>query len=240
MPAGPAGSVAIIRPLNPVTVDHVLVIHREHDQHAAASFEASRRACLSADGGCRRLREREQPAGQHHHVDRFGRDADGAAHPRSRRAPCRGRWTPRRGPQIRGLLLERPVSAPEWRSQALCRPGSGINPDDLFPDPMDAIGRRAAALICAECPVTQECLAAADSMQEHHGVWGGMARNQFTGTAARITGGRPPKNKPTPDERCGEAAGYAAHRRRNECPCPACLEAENYASRYRRHGADTR
>lgn len=46
MPGGPAGSVAIVRPLNPVTEGHVLVIHREHDRDAAASFEASRRACL--------------------------------------------------------------------------------------------------------------------------------------------------------------------------------------------------
>ena len=46
MPGGPAGSVAIVRPLNPVTDGHLLVIHREHDENAAASFEASRRACL--------------------------------------------------------------------------------------------------------------------------------------------------------------------------------------------------
>lgn len=46
MPSGPAGSVAIIRPLNPVTEGHVLVIHRDHDENAAASRDASRRACL--------------------------------------------------------------------------------------------------------------------------------------------------------------------------------------------------
>jgi diadenosine tetraphosphate (Ap4A) HIT family hydrolase len=46
MPGGPAGSVAIIRPLNPVTPGHTLVIHRDHDESAAASRDASRRACL--------------------------------------------------------------------------------------------------------------------------------------------------------------------------------------------------
>lgn len=46
MPVGRAGSVAIINPLNPVTPGHVLVIHRDHDESAAASFEASRRASL--------------------------------------------------------------------------------------------------------------------------------------------------------------------------------------------------
>lgn len=46
MPSGPAGSVAVVRPLNPVTDGHVLVVHREHDQNAAASFEATRRASV--------------------------------------------------------------------------------------------------------------------------------------------------------------------------------------------------
>lgn len=46
MPVGPAGCVAVINPLNPVTEGHVLVIHRDHDMHAAASFAAARRATL--------------------------------------------------------------------------------------------------------------------------------------------------------------------------------------------------
>lgn len=46
MPVGPTGSVAIVRPLNPVTDGHVLVIHGNHDENVAASFEASRRAAM--------------------------------------------------------------------------------------------------------------------------------------------------------------------------------------------------
>lgn len=46
MPVGPTGSIAIVRPLNPVTAGHVLVIHGHHDENAAASMEASRRAAL--------------------------------------------------------------------------------------------------------------------------------------------------------------------------------------------------
>lgn len=46
MPIGPAGSVAIVRPLNPVTDGHVLVIHQDHDEHAAATREATRRAAI--------------------------------------------------------------------------------------------------------------------------------------------------------------------------------------------------
>src|ERR1700752_5133104 len=46
MPVGDAGSVAIINPLNPVAPGHVLVIHRDHDDSAAASLDASRRAAV--------------------------------------------------------------------------------------------------------------------------------------------------------------------------------------------------
>lgn len=40
------GSVAVINPLNPVTEGHVLVIHCDHDESAATSKFASRRASL--------------------------------------------------------------------------------------------------------------------------------------------------------------------------------------------------
>lgn len=46
IPIGPTGLVAIIRPLNPVTEGHVLVIHGHHDESVAESFESSRRAAL--------------------------------------------------------------------------------------------------------------------------------------------------------------------------------------------------
>jgi len=40
------GLVAIIRPLNPVTEGHVLVIYQDHDENAAAGREATSRAAV--------------------------------------------------------------------------------------------------------------------------------------------------------------------------------------------------
>lgn len=40
------GGVAIIRPLNPVTDGHVLVIHQDHDASAAVDIHSSRRAAM--------------------------------------------------------------------------------------------------------------------------------------------------------------------------------------------------
>jgi hypothetical protein len=49
-----------------------------------------------------------------------------------------------------------------------------------------------------------------------------------------------PKLPPTTGPRCGEYAGYTAHRRRNETPCPPCnrarQDAENKRRRDRRKG----
>lgn len=46
VPVGPAGTVAIVRPLNPVVPGHVLVIHGSHDESVAADRDASRRSML--------------------------------------------------------------------------------------------------------------------------------------------------------------------------------------------------
>lgn len=63
---------------------------------------------------------------------------------------------------------------PNWHRQAACR---GMSPDAFFPDG-EANGTNAdydaAKAVCANCPVTAECLAWAYENQERTGVWGGM------------------------------------------------------------------
>lgn len=123
-----------------------------------------------------------------------------------------------------------------WQLRAAC--SGHPRPDDFFPDPKDLPGRRQAATLCQPCPVKAECLADANSRREQHGIWGAMARNQFTGEASRIGG--LPKQPPTTDVRCGTLGGYSAHRRRNEAPCGLCREADNHERNYRRYGQATR
>lgn len=64
-----------------------------------------------------------------------------------------------------------------WRVNALCR---GENAVHFFPpshferkDEKDAREGQARAL-CAACPVRAECLDYALTVQEPHGIWGGM------------------------------------------------------------------
>lgn len=125
------------------------------------------------------------------------------------------------------------MTVQSWRARAVCRPGSGINPDLFFPDPTDRDTRRRAAAICHTCPVEDDCLDAADHTGERYGIWGGLTRDIHTGESSRMGPG-PAKAVSTPDPRCGTESGYAAHRRRNETPCDACINANNEASNRRR------
>lgn len=56
-----------------------------------------------------------------------------------------------------------------WKSAGLC---SQVDPELWFPD----IGEntRAAKRICADCPVTDQCLEYALASDERFGVWGGL------------------------------------------------------------------
>ena len=56
---------------------------------------------------------------------------------------------------------------PEWTSRALC---AETLPDEFFPNQGESPKR--AKLICAQCDVRDECLAAALKGREQ-GVWGG-------------------------------------------------------------------
>lgn len=63
----------------------------------------------------------------------------------------------------------------EWVEDAACL---GIGTWLFFPDQAGSL--REAKKICARCPVTKECLAYADSMNEgqYAGIWGGTTEGQ--------------------------------------------------------------
>jgi WhiB family redox-sensing transcriptional regulator len=86
------------------------------------------------------------------------------------------------GPEILEQLLGRPA----WHASASCR---GMGTERWFPErrPGVNLGEMVdqAKAICATCPVTLECLAAAVSEDEQAGVWGGLS----TGDRRRLDRG---------------------------------------------------
>jgi len=60
-----------------------------------------------------------------------------------------------------------------WFARARCKE---MNPEIFFPS--DGIGVQIAQRICAECPVTAECLEYALEGKVEHGVWGGASERQ--------------------------------------------------------------
>lgn len=63
----------------------------------------------------------------------------------------------------------------DWRTEAAC---VGM-PSDLF-FPRDGVGRGLEAkLICAGCPVTEECMEFAFAARVDLGIWGGLNRNEL-------------------------------------------------------------
>ena len=56
---------------------------------------------------------------------------------------------------------------PSWRRRAACR---GLDPDLFFPERGES--GAAAKAVCAQCPVTRQCLAFALANDETLGVWG--------------------------------------------------------------------
>lgn len=59
-----------------------------------------------------------------------------------------------------------------WRTRAACR-GSNLNV--FFPNQGEDCG--AAKSVCANCPVTNECLEYALAAGEKYGVWGGVGED---------------------------------------------------------------
>jgi WhiB family redox-sensing transcriptional regulator len=62
---------------------------------------------------------------------------------------------------------------PEWRDHAAC---NGVDPDVFFPPLVRDVSDTAQArAICADCPVTFDCLVYAINEGINVGVWGGMS-----------------------------------------------------------------
>lgn len=68
------------------------------------------------------------------------------------------------------------VPRPDWFDLAKCR---GMDPNLFFPDRFDDTGCvDEAKAVCAECPVSAECLELAMVTHEATGVWGGLSGKQ--------------------------------------------------------------
>lgn len=61
----------------------------------------------------------------------------------------------------------------EWMAAGKCRE---LPPAMFFPS--DGLGVQAAQRICAECPVSSECLEYALAHRIDHGVWGGCSERE--------------------------------------------------------------
>ena len=62
------------------------------------------------------------------------------------------------------------VDVPSWRSRAACR---GRSPAIFFPVGKDPSAYAQARLICAGCPVREDCLET--HLAEQLGLWGGLS-----------------------------------------------------------------
>jgi WhiB family redox-sensing transcriptional regulator len=69
----------------------------------------------------------------------------------------------------------------EWRHRARCRGDAGV---DFYP-PFGGESRRErvareqrAKVVCASCPVRNECLDQAMTYEERYGVWGGLTADE--------------------------------------------------------------
>jgi WhiB family transcriptional regulator, redox-sensing transcriptional regulator len=78
-----------------------------------------------------------------------------------------------------------------WRIDARCADGTSALVDLFFSEQLDDILR--AKAFCVECPVKDECLAAAIDRREPWGVWGGELFANGKVLAQKRRRGRPPK-----------------------------------------------
>jgi WhiB family redox-sensing transcriptional regulator len=75
-----------------------------------------------------------------------------------------------------------------WAARAVCRPGSGVDPETFWPlsaggrgdhDTTTDLDQAADAIaICRQCPVQSDCLEFAIEHGEFRGIWGGMTPHQ--------------------------------------------------------------
>lgn len=110
----------------------------------------------------------------------------------------------------------------DWREKAACL---DHDPELWFPPPgavRDA--QKFAKRVCGDCPVIDECAAAADNLKIQHGIWGGKNR-----TVRNTAGATKDWLQP-----CGTVGAYRRHHRNFEKPCDACLQANRVATDERR------
>ena len=81
-----------------------------------------------------------------------------------------------------------------WRVDARCADTSSALVDLFFSEQLDDILQ--AKAFCVECPVKDECLAAAIERREPWGVWGGELFANGKVLAHKRRRGRPPKVRP--------------------------------------------
>lgn len=83
------------------------------------------------------------------------------------------RWWRGQGPKP--ALPGPHVSPTPWMAEANC---AGLDPELMFPGRGDTETLQAAKVVCAECPVKQQCLDYAIENGEHFGVWGGTSERE--------------------------------------------------------------
>lgn len=108
---------------------------------------------------------------------------------------------------------------PDWFDLAEC---SGHDVDVFHPDRGQFQLADKAKLVCAVCPVREQCLNHALVNNEEHGVWGGMTARQRRKERLR----RGLQRKFTPAV-CGTLAGYRKHARQRTRMCDDCRHAHN-------------
>jgi WhiB family redox-sensing transcriptional regulator len=68
----------------------------------------------------------------------------------------------------------------DWRRDALC---AQVDPVLFFPESGESV--QPAKKVCAQCPVTAECLEYSLAHHERYGVWGGTSADQRRELARR-------------------------------------------------------
>ena len=118
-----------------------------------------------------------------------------------------------------------------WREQAACR---GLDPDLFFPGRGELA--EPAKQVCAVCPVSAECLDAANDGLEKFGIWSGLSERQrrdlrspSDGRACARCGERTETTQHTCCGPCGLAADAEARQRAEWARasgrgCPRCGE----------------
>lgn len=108
--------------------------------------------------------------------------------------------TPTTAPAVSSKQIPR---SSDWREHALC---AQTDPEAFFPNKGDS-GEQAKR-VCADCPVTSECLAWALAHRIPFGIWGGLSVEQ----RRRLQRGQAPRRTAAQDAEIARrtAAGQSA------------------------------